>query len=137
MLQPLAVVAHHLVSKMDFQFTSYQGATLAKCSMEHEAVAHWFNTETPINPQLIQQVLQQLEQLQPDSQQEIRFIGAEYSLFINADEVMIKANNMELGNEEELEQDFHYYDAESIAFCGLEDFQHFLQSALVFCKRNR
>ena len=45
MLPALVAVVHPLVSKMDFQFTHYQGNVSVKCSMEHIALANWFNTE--------------------------------------------------------------------------------------------
>jgi len=118
---------------MDFQFTSLQGNIVAKCSMEHIAVANWLNTELPHNSALISTALDALTQAkQFNLEQETRLIGKEYSLFINADEVMVRANNLEFAQDDELEKDFHYYDEESIAFCGLEDFEKFLKSYLDF-----
>ncbi|WP_011200482.1 MULTISPECIES: YacL family protein [Basfia] len=120
---------------MDFQFTRYLGSVEAKCSMGHEAVANWFNSEVRSDSQKIYTALSVLAQAKKQSyEQEIRLIGAEYSLFINADEVMVKANNLDMtdGSEQDLEEDFHYYDEESIAFCGLEDFENFLTSYLNF-----
>ncbi|PJG84198.1 YacL family protein [Caviibacterium pharyngocola] len=118
---------------MDFRFTGHAGAVTAKCSMGHEAVANWFNSEASDNPQLILTALSHLQTARkPHFTEEICEIGREYSLFINADEVMIKANHLAVDDETELEDDFHYYDEESIAFCGLEDFERFLQSYLAF-----
>ncbi|NBI43664.1 UPF0231 family protein [[Haemophilus] felis] len=114
---------------MDFQFTHYLGQVIAKCSMEHEALAHWLNSENPSSPQ-IQHILKQIQQLK--IHQDLQIIGKEYSLFINADEVVIRANNLAIGNDEILEDDFHFYDEESLAFCGTMDFIHFLQSYLDF-----
>ena len=105
--------------------------------MEHEAIAHWLNSEVRSNPDLIFQVLEKISQISTAlSLQEYQFIGTEYSVFLNADEVMVKANNLSITPEEPyLEQDFYYYDSESIAFCGLEDFQYFLQSYLKFAQK--
>ncbi|SCX77516.1 hypothetical protein SAMN02910354_00311 [Basfia succiniciproducens] len=103
--------------------------------MGHEAVANWFNSEVRSDSQKIYTALSVLAQAKKQSyEQEIRLIGAEYSLFINADEVMVKANNLDMtdSSEQDLEKDFHYYDEESIAFCGLEDFENFLTSYLNF-----
>lgn len=126
---------------MDFQFTHHLGQVIAKCSMEHIAVANWFNTEVPKNSQLISTALTEIQRAKSFSfEQETRLIGREYSLFINTDEVMIKANNIAISDNQtdhqldELEQDFHYYDEESIAFLGLEDFEGFLRSYLEFVK---
>lgn len=118
---------------MDYQFTRYPDQVVVKFSMEHQAIANWFNTEVRLNSQLIPTALNYLQQAkQSHSAQEFSLIGSEFSLFINADEVMIKANNLAIDEQDELEDDFHYYDEESIAFCGLEDFEQFLQSYLSF-----
>lgn len=116
---------------MDFQFTSLHGDIVAKCSMEHIALANWFNTEVRSNSSLIFTALAEIAKAQNhNGERECCLIGKEYSLFIHADEVMVKANNLDITGdpEQELEQNFHYYDAESVAFCGLEDFEHFLRS---------
>jgi len=63
---------------------------------------------------------------------EVTLIGSEYTLFINTDEVMIRANNLAIETDDILEDDFHYYDEESIAFCGTTDFIHFLNAYFEF-----
>ncbi len=101
--------------------------------MGHEALANWVNIEVRSNSQLISTALALLQQASTLTfPAETRLIGREYSLFINAEEVMIKANNLDIDSQDETEEDFHYYDAESIAFCGPEDFERFLQSYLTF-----
>ena len=102
--------------------------------MEHEAFANWFNIEVRSNPQLISTALFHLENLPAHAEQDIILSGAEYSLYINTDEVMAKANNLAIENQDELEDGFYYYDQESIAFCGTEDFAHFLQAYLAFIR---
>ena len=74
--------------------------------MEHEAFANWFNIEVRSNPQLISTALFHLENLPAHSEQDIILNGAEYSLYINADEVMAKANNLAIENQDELEDGF-------------------------------
>ncbi|TDQ57142.1 hypothetical protein EDC45_1535 [Mesocricetibacter intestinalis] len=120
---------------MDFQFTSSGGEISLKCSMEHQAVAHWFNTEVRLNPALIESVLKSILQVRNSpAYQDIRLCGAEYSLYINAQEIMIRANNLDLEApaQQLLEPDFHYYDEESLAFCGLEDFEALISAYLNF-----
>lgn len=126
----LVAVVHPLVSKMDFQFTHYQGNVSVKCSMEHIALANWFNTEVRSNPKAILTALSTAQSLSEN--QENILIGAEYTLFLDADEVMVRANNLTIETDEILEDDFHYYDEESIAFCGTQDFIHFLESYVDF-----
>lgn len=130
MLPALVAVVHPLVSKMDFQFTHYQGNVSVKCSMEHIALANWFNTEVRSNPKAILTALSTAQS--PSENQEEILIGAEYTLFLDADEVMVRANNLAIETDEILEDDFHYYDEESIAFCGTQDFIHFLEAYVYF-----
>ena len=130
MLPALVAVVHPLVSKMDFQFTHYQGNVSVKCSMEHIALANWFNTEVRSNPKAILTALSTAQSL-PENQENI-LIGTEYTLFLDADEVMVRANNLAIETDEILEDDFHYYDEESIAFCGTQDFIYFLEAYVDF-----
>ncbi|VTX83583.1 Uncharacterised protein [Haemophilus haemolyticus] len=130
MLPALVAAVRPLVSKMDFQFTHYQGNVSVKCSMEHIALANWFNTEVRSNPKAILTALSTAQSLS-ENQEEI-LIGAEYTLFLDADEVMVRANNLAIETDEILEDDFHYYDEESIAFCGTQDFIYFLEAYVDF-----
>ena len=59
---PVAVVLHS-ASNMDFQFTHYLGNVHAKCSMEHIALANWFNSEVRSNPQAFLTALSAYEQI--------------------------------------------------------------------------
>ncbi|SPY33342.1 Uncharacterised protein family (UPF0231) [Pasteurella canis] len=130
MLQQLVAVVHHSVSNMDFQFTSQLGSIIVKCSMEHEAIANWFNSEVRSDSNKIQDLLHRLQLLK--AQEEFTLIGHEYTLFVNQEEIMVRANNLMIENDQPLEDDFHYYDEESIAFCGTDDFIHLLQAYLDF-----
>ena len=98
--------------------------------MEHIALANWFNTEVRSNPKAILTALSTAQSLS-ENQEEL-LIGAEYTLFLDADEVMVRANNLAIETDEILEDDFHYYDEESIAFCGTQDFIHFLEAYVDF-----
>ena len=118
---------------MDFQFTAHNGQVSVRCSMEQIALANWFNSEVRSNPEIALTALRHLENLAP--QQQVSLLGAEYSLFMDADEVMVRANNLNIESATELEDDFHYYDEESIAFCGTDDFAHFLKSYLEFIQQ--
>ena len=82
--------------------------------MEHIALANWFNTEVRSNPAAILNALSAARHLTENH------------------EVMVRANNLALDSDEILEDDFHYYDEESIAFCGTQDFIHFLEAYVDF-----
>ena len=115
---------------MDFQFTASQGFITAKCSMEQIALANWFNTEMRSKNSTILAAFSACQNA--TSHQDILIEGSEYSLFINQYEVMVRANNLALNDAPIEEEDLHYYDAESIALCGLDDFLHFLNAYFEF-----
>ncbi|WP_373778878.1 YacL family protein [Glaesserella sp.] len=123
---------------MEYQFTHTMHGVVAKCSMDHEAFARWLNTEISPNPKDLTRIFEEIEKCRqrPSNDYEWILEGHEYSLYLNADEVMVKANNidMEFSNFEEMEDGFNFYNEESIAFCGLEDFEAFLLAYQKFIK---
>ncbi|WGE59527.1 YacL family protein [Actinobacillus equuli] len=122
---------------MEYQFTHSIHGVVAKCSMDHEAFARWLNTEIAENPQEINKVLAEIDKCRATYPNPYEYVleGREYSLFIDADEVMVKANNPDDAfDESQMEDGFQFYDQESIAFCGLEDFENFLKAYQKFSK---
>lgn len=115
---------------MEYQFTHSVHGVVARCSMDHEAFARWLNSEMVDNPTKLPHIFAEIEKcrrLYPKPH-EAAFIGKEYSLYFDYDEVMVKANNLhdDFDDEEELEEGLSYYQEESLAFCGLDDFEAFL-----------
>ncbi|MBF0785810.1 UPF0231 family protein [Muribacter muris] len=117
---------------MEYQFTHTMHGVVAKCSMDHEAFARWLNTEIAHQPQDLANIFNEIEQCRTANSPyyEAIFEGREYSLYLSAEEVMAKANNIDIAFDDlaEMEEGFHFYNEESIAFCGLEDFEAFLQA---------
>lgn len=115
---------------MEYQFTHTMHGVVTKCSMDHEAFARWLNTELAANPQDLAKILQEIDRCRKafPNYYEAIFEGREYSLYISYDEVVAKANNLEMKFDDldEIGEGLNYYDEESIAFCGLEDFEAFL-----------
>lgn len=122
---------------MDYQFTQSTYGVIAKCSMEHEAFAYWLNSEMN-NADDIQFILDKIKyckSLYPNNI-EWQHEGNEYSLYVNNDEVIVKANNLILeNNTENIDEDFHIYTQESIALCGIDDFEAFLLAYKDFITR--
>ncbi len=116
---------------MEYQFTHTMHGVIAKCSMDHEAFARWLNSEISGNPKDLALLLAEIERCKaafPNSY-ECVFEGKEYSVYFSNDEVMAKANNVDDHfNEDEMEDGFNFYNDESIAFCGLDDFEAFLKA---------
>jgi len=122
---------------MEYQFTHSIHGVVAKCSMDHEAFARWLNTEITENPKELVKIFAEIEKCRAayPNHYECVFEGKEYSLFFDCDEVMVKANNLDDAfDESQIEDGFQFYDQESIAFCGLEDFEKFLKAYQKFSK---
>ncbi|WP_427833584.1 YacL family protein [Actinobacillus pleuropneumoniae] len=122
---------------MEYQFTHSIHGVVAKCSMDHEAFARWLNTEITENPKELINIFAGIEKCRAayPNHYECVFEGKEYSLFLDCDEVMVKANNLDdTFDESQIEDGFQFYDQESIAFCGLEDFENFLKAYQKFSK---
>lgn len=121
---------------MEYQFTHTMHGVVAKCSMDHEAFARWLNTEVSQDPKMLADVFTEIAKCKISNTYEAIFEGREYSLYVNAEEVMAKANNLDMAFEDfdQMEEGFNFYNEESIAFCGLEDFEAFLQAYERFLK---
>lgn len=115
---------------MEYQFTHTMHGVVAKCSMDHEAFARWLNAEITDDPTLLRDIFAEIAKCKYHLNYEAIFEGREYSLYLSADEVMAKANHlaMDINDFELMDEGLNFYDEESIAFCGLEDFEAFLQA---------
>ncbi|SUI46155.1 Uncharacterised protein family (UPF0231) [Serratia marcescens] len=54
-----------------------------------------------------------------------------YTLLMDGEEVMIRANQLEFEGDE-MEEGMNYYDEESLSFCGVEDFLRVLEGLSFF-----
>lgn len=115
---------------MEYQFTHTMLGVVAKCSMDHEAFARWLNTEITQNPANLDDIFKEIARCKASPNHEAIFEGREYTLYLNAEEVMAKANNLDMAFDDfdQMEEGFNFYNEESIAFCGLEDFELFLNA---------
>ncbi|MFV8448745.1 YacL family protein [Vibrio campbellii] len=109
---------------MEFEFirNTLMGEYYVKCSMGHEIVGRWLQEEIGKDPAKIAQVEALIDQAFSSPSQEHRLTGAEISLMINGDEVLVQENALGHEYEVEMESEFDFYDAESTASCGIEDF---------------
>lgn len=121
---------------MEYQFTHTMHGVMAKCSMDHEAFARWLNTEMAPEPTLLVEVFEHIGYCRTHPFYEWVLEGQEFSLYLSAEEVMVKANNIDMSFEDfdEMEEGMNFYNEESVAFCGLEDFELFLQAYQRFLK---
>ncbi|WJG21150.1 YacL family protein [Vibrio furnissii] len=113
---------------MEFEFTknTLLGEYYVTCSMEHQIVARWLQEEIAQDRTKIEHVLALLEKAHQCPAQEWSYPGREISLMICGDEVTVQDNALNYGHDIELESEFELYDSESVAQCGLEDFESLL-----------
>ncbi|EDP57691.1 YacL family protein [Vibrio sp. AND4] len=109
---------------MEFEFirNTLMGEYYVKCSMGHEVVGRWLQEEIGKDRAKIAQVEAVIDQALSSPSQEHRLTGAEISLLIDGDEVLVQENTLGHGYNGEIESEFDFYDAESTASCGIEDF---------------
>ncbi len=106
---------------MDYEFLrDITGVVKVRMSMGHEVVGHWFNEEVKENPALLDEVEQAARTLKGSERSRQR-AGHEYTLWMDGEEVMIRANQLEFAGDE-MEEGMNYYDEESLSLCGVEDF---------------
>ncbi|MBD8197041.1 YacL family protein [Pantoea agglomerans] len=107
---------------MEYEFLrDVTGQIKVRMSMDHEAVGHWFNEEVKNDPGLLDEVEAAIEDVKGSVRQWQR-IGSEYTILLDEEEVMIRANLLAL-EDDGMEEGMNYYDEESLSFCGIEDFQ--------------
>ena len=106
---------------MDYEFLrDVTGRVLVRMSMGHEVVGHWFNEEVKDNLSLLDEV-EQAARTVKGSERSRQRAGHEYTIWIDGEEVMIRANQLDFSGDE-MEEGMSYYDEESLSLCGMEDF---------------
>lgn len=112
---------------MDYEFLrDITGRVQVRLSMDHEAIGYWLNVEITGDLAKIAEIEAQMLNLK-GSERQWQLNGHEYTLFIDQQEVMVRANQIDF-DDNEIEDGMSYYDNESLAVCGLEDFLLLLNS---------
>lgn len=105
---------------MEYSFRSdISGSVIAQFSMGHEVIGHWLNEEIKGDLHKIEMITRAAHALV--GIEDWRQTGHEYSVIINKEEVLVKANQLDISLDD-IEEGLHYYDEESTALCGLTDF---------------
>ncbi|MGV3346351.1 protein YacL [Enterobacteriaceae bacterium LUAb1] len=106
---------------MEYEFLhDLAGQIKVRMSMGHEAVGHWFNEEIKENLGLLDQIEAAIAEIS-SSERHWQYTGHEYTLWLDKEEVIIRANQLAL-EDDGMEEGMHYYDEESLSFCGTDDF---------------
>ena len=116
----------------EFQRNTLTGTLVADFSMGQEVLGFWFVEELGGCSVKYEEICQVIVKLQSNQLKHWHMAGKALSIELEGDEVRVFANELESGEELELEEAMSLYDGESEAFCGLEDFHIALQSWRVF-----
>lgn len=119
---------------MEFEFirNTLMGKYYVKPSMGHEILGRWLEEEIGKDKQKIQQIEQLLQAVEQSPLLEHRFTGCEISLIIQGDEVVAEENVLGHGEVILEDSELNYYDSESTASCGLDDFVSLFKQWKVF-----
>ena len=112
---------------MEFEFLRDPtfGGYHAKFSMEHELFAVWLMEEIGDNKERLSQLQVCIDKAQKLSFEDVQFVGREYLLTLNKDEVHLVLNSAldGVGDYDSYEQqDLYVNDQHHANSCGLEDF---------------
>ncbi|WP_192457962.1 protein YacL [Musicola keenii] len=106
---------------MDYEFLrDVTGQVMVRMSMGHEAVGHWLNEEVKGQEAVLDEIEAAVRDLAGSERQWERH-GHEYTLLLDSEEVMVRANQLDFSMDE-MEEGMSYYDEESLSLCGLDDF---------------
>ncbi|ATZ95819.1 MULTISPECIES: protein YacL [Dickeya] len=120
---------------MDYEFLrDVTGQVVVRMSMGHEVVGHWLNEEVKGQQAVLDEVEAAVRELAGSERQWER-PGHEYTLLLDSEEVMVRANQLAFETDE-LEEGMSYYDEESLSLCGLEDFLELLEKYRAFVDKS-
>ncbi|OTA17152.1 hypothetical protein Xvie_01409 [Xenorhabdus vietnamensis] len=106
---------------MEYEFMQdITGQVTASFSMDHEAIGHWLNEEVKDDLSVLDKITAALQDIK-GSERQWQLSGHEYTLLMSEDEIMVRANQLQFDTEV-IEEGMSYYDNESLAFCGTDDF---------------
>lgn len=112
---------------MEYEFSQdLLGAPVARFSMGHEAFAVWLEDELVAQPARLAELLTQLDQLQQGRGWDFELDGREYSLFLDRDEALVRANVLSLGEGDWQDEEMSLSEEGQQAGCGLDDFRAML-----------
>ena len=121
---------------MDFEFrrNTLDDGVVAFFSMDHQIIGRWFTEELSTDRARLQEIKSAMKSVELQTLHEWRLVGRESTIEISKEQVTIYENSLGIDDSltEELEQGFSLYNAESLAYCGFEDFRNALESFEAF-----
>ncbi|CAM3719749.1 YacL family protein [Parendozoicomonas haliclonae] len=118
---------------MEYEFRrDFAGDLQTNFSMNHEAIGAWLLEEVGRRSSVMSDIFRAIEQIRAGERREYRLNGDEYNLRLDSQEAEVCDARIdfeadELMSEEALADAFDFYDEESRASCGLDDFEEMLR----------
>lgn len=109
---------------MDYDFTrDIYGNVCAEFSMGHEAIGSWLSEEVGDKSALIEEIIHAVEQLKARQRFDYSREGHEFDIEISMDEAIVRAHSLDIVDDADMpDEEMDFYDEESFARCGLDDF---------------
>ena len=119
---------------MDFEFRkdTLTDTYRVIISMEQIALGNWIQGTLGTDKVTIALIQAEINLLKNRQKQEYRLVSEEMTLTLTQEDACVCANSELIDFGEELQDDMNFYDAETVAVCGLEDFEILLQAWLRF-----
>lgn len=113
---------------MDFEFkkNTLLGTYRVYCSMGHEALAQWVESELGTDIADIDQHLTLIEQARQQPFNEVSALGKGYNLSIYDNEVTVTAHTVQDSEDDWHDEELSSYSSETESVCGLDDFESLL-----------
>ena len=112
----------------EFQRNNLTGGLQATFGMGQEVLGFWLVEELGESEEKYEELCQTIDKLQRNQLKHLRITGKALSVELDGEEVRVFSNEVDNDDEFELEEAMSFYDGESEASCGLEDFYVVLQS---------
>ncbi|GAL10548.1 hypothetical protein JCM19233_1525 [Vibrio astriarenae] len=113
---------------MDFEFkkNTLLGTYTVYCSMGHEAVAQWVESELGTQIARVDKHLELLAQARNNPFNEINVLGQGYNLSVYDNEVTVTAHTVQDDSSDWHDEELGSFSDETEAVCGLDDFESLL-----------
>lgn len=118
---------------MEYEFRrDLMGRVEARFSMDHEAVGNWLMAELIPAPYKLAKLYDNITALKAGELWDVFLPGEEFNLKLTRSEAVVRSTALPEEDDEELEDEMSYYDQESMAQCGLDDFKDMLDAWQAF-----
>ena len=117
---------------MEFEFRrDVSGELQARFSMGSEAFGRWLQDEVGHNSAVLIDIFRAIEELRSEERKTYQRSGSEYTIKLTLDEVEVFDTRVDFDAQELMDETaaadaLDFYDEESHACCGLDDFEEML-----------